>query len=412
MAEVDKNMKEALEFLNDANWPSVAEVQRKKIAEIMGRWKWYLKGEIPSALKEVLGIERDLEPIKPELWPMMAMMFQNTANHNRPPRNIIEAMTKTDVSLPAKWYLPIIRDVFAALIMNRICGVQPMPPESGGTMNIFWKHTYRDDAGEANVTTADSDYAEAEENAVPKRLRFEITKTSVEATKKMLMATWSTEVEEDANGALGIDVEQELVTDMSQEILRELEHVVIGEMWNSASLANVTWTSAYPAGATYSYTDHYQTIFHKLIDADREVYDSTHRHGDWIVCGSTFQAYIDKAKLWSSTPSEKESPSTLTSGVQYAGTIGGRWQVFTTPYLTTTRAIMSTWPTSAIDAGYIWAPYVPLMPMPKVYAEELPWDDATLPGALLGTDKWTAYVRTRNAKLCVQPSRFVRILIA
>jgi hypothetical protein len=386
--------------------------QRDAIARIVNRWAWYLKGEMPKELKEALGIKHDLEPIKPELWPMMAMMFENTAEANRPPRSIVEATVKTDIALPAKWYLPIIRDVFAALIMNRICGVQPMPPESGGTMNVFYKHTYREDAPGNNVTVADSDYAEAEENAVPMRLEMEITKVTVEATKKMLMATWSTEVEEDARGALGIDVEQELVTDMSQEILRELEHVVIGEMWNSASLANVTWTAAYPAGATYSYTDHYQTLFHSLIDADAEVYNSVHRHADWIICGSTFAAYIDKAKFWSSTMSEQQSPSQMSSGVQYAGTIGNRWTVFTTPYLNASRALMSTWPTSAIDAGYIWAPYVPLMPMPKIYAEELPWDDATLPGALIGTDKWTTYVRTRNAKLCVQPARFVRILIA
>ena len=405
------SMKEALEFLYDSEWPCYAERQKAHIAKVVKRWEWYLSGQIPAEIKKKLGIKEDLKPIPAKDWPMMAMMFENTTEANRPPATMYEALTKADVALPAKWFLPVIRDVFAALIMNRICGVQPMPPESGGTMAVFFKHTYREDDPGNDVVNADSDYSVAAENAVPKRLYFQITKQSVEATKRMLMATWSTEVEEDARGALGIDVEQELITDMSQEILRELEQVVIGEMWAGAALANVHWHRTYPIGATYSYTDHYQTLFHTLVDADQEVYDAQHRRADYIICGSTVAAYLDKAKIWNSTPSEKASPSDMSSGVEERGNISNRWTVFTTPYLGTNDALMGLWPSSSIDAGYIWAPYIPLMPMPKIYAEELPWDDATLPGALLGVDKWTRYVRTRNAKLLVQPRKFVRVSI-
>ena len=400
---MDQFMQEALAVIYDKEWVSLAEEQRKETTRLVNKWKWYL-GEGTK--------EHPLKPIPARMWPLMALMFENQIKFNPPPRSIFEATTKTDISLPVKYTLPIIRTVWPALIMNRIAGVQPMPPTSGGTMSLFWKYTYREDVTpETNVTTADSDYAVGAENSIPKRLRMAITSTSVTAEKKILSATWTTEVEEDARGALGIDVGQELLDDMAQEILRELEQIVIAEIWAGASAGNVTWDDDLPAGATYSLTDHYQTLFHALVDADNLLYAQRYRRGDYILCGSTLAGYLDKAKMWSSTPSERESPSEMVSGVQFMGNISRRWDVFQTPYLAAADGIMGFYPRSQTDTGYIWAPYVPLMPMPLQYGEMLPYDDATLPGAMLNTDKWTRNVRTRNAKLLCQPQMFARISV-
>jgi hypothetical protein len=400
---MDQFLQEALATIYDKEWRSLADEQRAEVARLVGKWSWYL-GEGTK--------EHPLKPIPAKMWPMMAMMFENQTKFNPPPRSMFEATVKTDISLPVKYTLPVIRAVWPALIMNRIAGVQPMPATSGGTMSVFWKHTYREDVTpETNVTLADSDYAVGVENSVPKRLRMEITSQSVSALKRILNATWSTEVQEDAMGALGIDVGQELLDDMGQEILRELEQIVIAEIWAGAAAGNVTWDDALPAGATYSLTDHYQTLFHALVDADNLLYAQRYRRADYVLCGATLAGYLDKAKMWSSTPSERESPSTMESGVQFMGNISRRWDVFQTPYLGVRDGVMGFYPRSQTDTGYIWAPYVPLMPMPRQYGEMLPYDDPDLPGAIINTDKWTQNVRTRNAKLLCQPAMFARISV-
>jgi hypothetical protein len=73
---------------------------------------------------------------------------------------------------------------------------------------------------------------------------------------------------------------------------------------------------------------------------------------------------------------------------------------------------MGVYPRSMIDTGYIWAPYIPLQAMPKVYAEALERTHGTLPGAYINTDKWTRNVRTRNGKRMVQPDRFATMTIS
>lgn len=400
---MDTWLQEAISVIHDKEWVSLSEMQRREVERLVNKWKFYL-GEGTK--------EHHLEPIDPKLWPMMAMLFENQIHANPVPRSMFEATVKTDIALPAKYTLPIIRNVFPALIMNRICGVQPMPLSSGGTMNLFWKHTYREDVSpETKVTVPDSDYAQGAENSVPKRLRMSIISRSVTAEKAILMATWSTEVAEDAMGALGIDVGQELLDDMGQEILRELEQIVIGEIWAGAAAGNVTWDNALPTGATYSLTDHYQTLFHALVDADALIYNQRAVHADYVLCGINLAGYLDKAKVWSSTPSERQSPSEMQSGVQFMGNISNRWDVFLTPYLGANDGIMGIYPRSMTDTGYIWSPYIPLMPMPRQYAEALPYDDADLPGGLVNTDKWTQNVRTRYAKLLCQPQYFARISV-
>ena len=392
----------AIEHLFDQGWETVDTQFVRETARLIKKWEGYL-GEGPK--------ENPFAPIPTEMRATLAHMFENAAFLAYRGK-LLEQTTTTDLAFPVRISLPIIRAVFAALIMNRIASVRPMPLASAGVVNVFYQNILREDAGNSNVTTADSDYAYNVENAVPKRLKMQITQTTIVATKDILMAVWSTEAQEDLLGGHGLSLEREMVAAMAQEILRELEERVIQEMYVLATAGTANWNWTQPAASTTSATDYYQTIFHTMIDIDQLIYNNIFRHGDYLVCGSNVSAFIDKAKFYQSTPSGNESPSDMQSGVEFRGRINNRWDVFQTPYLGANESLMGVYPISMINTGYIWAPYIPMMAMPKIYAEALAYDDATLPGAYINTDKWTRNVRTRNGKRMVQPNRFATMTIS
>ncbi len=394
----------ASEFLQDYYAGETYSNRAKaETLRLMKKWGWFLQ---ECKLKD----GRTLPPIESKLWPMMAHILENQVLANPVPKSLYEATVRTGLSLPIKYTLPIIRNVFPTLIMNKICSVQPMPASSAGTMQLFWLNVYREDAANVNVTTPDSDYAQSEENAVPKRLKMEITSATEEAVKHILNATWSSEAAEDAMGALGINVDREMVLEMSQEIMRELEQVVLLAMFGGATAGNVTWSWTKPAAYT-SHTDYYQTLYHAIVDAERLVRGARHQWCNYVVCGLDVIGYVLKSNWFEAGDRSSDPAGPISSGVVLEGR-SGRWDIYSSPYVADRQALVSYYPRTMLHTGYIWAPYIPLTPMPLQYSEMLPYDHATLPGAYVNTDKWNRNVRTRNARRMVQPNMFATITIS
>lgn len=390
---------EAMTIFQDENSRTMTEENRLYVTAMVKKWA-------PLMGESFLGLK--IKPVPPKMWPAMAIAFENQVLANPTPKSLYEATVKSDITLPTKYTLPIIRQVFPNLIMMKIASVQPMPKMSGGVMQLFWMDFQREDKGNENVTVIDSTYAQRNENAVPKRLKMAVHSHSATATKDILNATWSMEVEEDAMGALGIDVEAELVEEMAAEILREIESRVLNEILVGATAGNANWSWTVPA--TYTAATWYETLYHSIIDADNYIWNNRHRSADYIICGTTFAGYLQKTEDFTSESEPDQGP--VRSGVQRIGTFRKMWDVYKTPYINAQRAIVSYYPVSMLHAGYIWAPYIPLMPMPKVYAEMEPYNDATLPGAYVNTDKWNRNVRTRNAKYFCAPEMFATLSIA
>lgn len=384
-----------------AGYQDYMDARQAYLDTLVGKWEWLLGTGTKRA---------PMEPIPEHLWEAMAILFENQSIVSSG-RHTMEATVTTDVTLPVKYALPIVRQVFPQLILAKIASIQPMPMSSGGVMQVFYLDFLREDVTpETNLTASDSDYAFKEENEVPNRVKLEIARETVTATKDILGATWSTEVQEDARGALNIDVENELVRACAGEILRELEQRCLNEILTGATGGNVTWNWTVPAGHTNR--QWYETLSHSLLDAETLVYNNRFRNADWVIGGRTLVTYLAKAAVFK--PAERmvpPGPRSL-SGVEYVGRMGAFWDVYVTPYISATRGIMGCYPRSVIDTGYVFAPYIPLMPMPLIYAEFLGPSDATLPGAYVNVDKWSRNVRTRNAKKMVVPELYSTITVA
>lgn len=412
MAVDTRSMREAIEAFQDTNKaleldPSdtFENYRRQEVIRLMEKWAPFLR-ENPT----FRGRTYKLAGIKPEQWAMMAQLFENQMLANPQPRegDWYEATSRTNISLPVKYTLPIIRSIFPQLIMNKICLVQPMSPASGGTAQLFWKNTYREDDTEVDVTTANSLYAiHAQDTDVPKRMSLKITSKTMTATQEMLMASWPTRVEEDLRGVMGLDIDQELVSDMAAEIMRELEERVIKTIVAGATAGDVDWDPVPADTYTGTMTDFYQGVFHAFIDAEKFVRATQYRQCEYIIAGTNILGDMEKANWFGGAAMDNTSGPYRTA-VEYIGK-KGRWDVYWSPYIDDDKAVISFYPEFPLRGGYIWAPYIPFMAMPTVYAEAKPYNDETLPGGLVANDLWTRRVRSRNAQYYCQPAMFATV---
>jgi len=374
------------------NYTTYLEEQARYKRELVKKWEWLLDGS-----------EYGLEPIEKGIWESMAIIFENQQACSS--GFFTEATMTTDVVLPQKYALPIIRKVYPQLLATKIASVQPMPLMSGGVAKVFYQDFKREDVSpETSLTTLDSDYAISEENAVPLRVKMEITSVTIEAIKDILGASWSTEVQEDARGALGLNVEQELVSNMAQEILREIDQRILAEIIAGATAGAVTWNWTLGAGYV-TRKDWYQTLGDALIDLEDEIYNARYRAADYVVCGRRLARYIRKMQDFAPAPSQP--PQVVPLGVKLLGTLTGFWDIYVTVFIDQDVGVMGVYPRSQTDTGYVYAPYIPLAPMPLVYAEYEP-----VTGYYKNVDKWSRNVRTRYGKKMVVGDLFGTITIS
>jgi len=375
------------------NYKSYQEAMRLYRETLVNKWRWLLQEDE----------ERGVKAIPKHLWESMAIIFENQEAASR--GLLTEATTTGDIAMPVRFALPIVRKVFPNLIATKICAIQPMPLMSAGVAQVFYQDFEREDAGDTSLTELDSDYALSSENAIPKRIKMTMTSETVTAIKDMLAATWSTEVQEDAGGSLGINVPGELINACAEEIMREIDNRVINEILNGAGAGNTNWSRTVPAG--YTAQEWYETLYHAVVDADDLIYGNRYRETEWVVAGRNVYKYLLKAGDFKPDPRRAGPEQRLERvGVQFEGVFYGHWDIYRTVMINSDKAIVGVYPRSQTDTGYVYMPYIPITLMPLVYAS---FDPTT--GVYKNVDKWTRNVRTRYGKKMVVPELYATISV-
>lgn len=339
-----------------------------------------------------------LDPLPEHLRRPMAIMFENQQACSR---GLLSEQTKTtDIVVPEVMAMPIIRAAYPMLWASRVASVQPLPLAGGGAGKIFFLKLWREDVEpDTRLNVPDSDYALGAENSVPKRIKLTVDAIDVSAEKDILAAVWSQEVEEDARNALSLNVPATLINAMAGEIAREHDQRILNEIHGGAA-TEVTWSET--PGSGYLAKEWYETLIHAIIDADMNIWEAHYRRADWVVCGVDFFSYLLKTQDFKM---ERRGTNEGETGIERVGTLSGLYDVYLSAYLPDKEATVGRYTRDVIDTGYVIAPYIPLSPMPAVYAE------METDGTLKNTDKWTQNVRTRQAKKMVQNTLFSRVKI-
>ena len=203
---------------------------------------------------------------------------------------------------------------------------------------------------------------------------FDLQSVTVSVTERKLRATWSPELAQDVSAFHNIDAEAELTALLSEQIAAEVDREILrdlrkGAAWKAKWDYN-EWKYGGASGATlqgYTQKDWNQTLVTKVNQISAQIHKTTLRGGaNWIVVSSEISAVFDDLEYFHVSNAAPEQDS-YNMGIEKIGSLAGRYQVYRDPYFPANKMLIGHKGKSLLDAGYIYAPYVPLQLTPTMY---------------------------------------------
>ena len=226
-------------------------------------------------------------------------------------------------------------------------------------------------AGDFTVTWRE--YASLEFEEEIGEVSFDLESVTVSVTERKLRASWSPELAQDVSAFHNIDAEAELTALLSEQVAAEIDREILRDLRKGAA-----WTAKWDYNewrygnngssfAGYTQKDWNQTLVTKINQISAQIHKTTLRGGaNWIVVSSEVSAVFDDLEYFHVSNANPEQDQ-YNMGIEKIGSLAGRYQVFRDPYLPAGKIIIGHKGKSLLDAGYIYAPYVPLQLTPTMY---------------------------------------------
>jgi hypothetical protein len=202
---------------------------------------------------------------------------------------------------------------------------------------------------------------------------FDLSSVTVSVTERKLRASWSPELAQDVSAFHNIDAEAELTALLSEQIAAEVDREILRDLRKGAAWkARWDWNEwKYGNGGTayqgYTQKDWNQTLVTKINQVSAQIHKTTLRGGaNWIVISSEVSALFDDLEYFHVSNAAPEQDQ-YNMGIEKIGTLGGRYQVYRDPYFPANKVLIGHKGKSLLDAGYVYAPYVPLQLTPTMY---------------------------------------------
>ena len=203
---------------------------------------------------------------------------------------------------------------------------------------------------------------------------FDLQSVTVSVTERKLRASWSPELAQDVSAFHNIDAEAELTALLSEQVAAEIDREILRDLRKGAAWKTKWDYNEWKYGGTgaatlqgYTQKDWNQTLVTKINQLSAQIHKTTLRGGaNWIVVSSEVSAVFDDLEYFHVSSANPEADS-YNMGIEKIGSLAGRYQVYRDPYLPAGKIIIGHKGKSLLDAGYIYAPYVPLQLTPTMY---------------------------------------------
>lgn len=213
---------------------------------------------------------------------------------------------------------------------------------------------------------------DSEANEEIPQIDLQLTSSPVTARSRKLRARWSLEAAQNLNALHGLDAEAELVGVIAEQVKFEIDREVVNDLYNIAVAGNVNFSKTVPAGI--SFTEHKLSFIDTLIEGSNLIFSATKRgQANFIVASIGASNMIETQPTFVPLPGALQTPGT--TGIIKIGTLNNRWTVYKDPFLGVGLAnpdifIMGYKGASFLEAGYVYAPYIPLYATPTIVLDD------------------------------------------
>ena len=281
---------------------------------------------------------------------------------------------------------------------------------SGGVNNsdnvklVYHKQPVENDRGDFE---ADSTAAVDTSITIPE-IDVKLQSEAIVAKTRKLKAQWTPEFAQDLNAYHSIDAEAELTSLLSEYISMEIDLEIL-DMLIKGAVTTDKWSlennKIFSAGAwTTGTSDFYntqgqwfQTLGTKVQKVSNKIHQKTLRGGaNFIVCSPSVATILESIPGYAAQTDGNQEKFAM--GVQRIGSLANRFQVYKNPYMTENIMLLGYRGSQFLEAGAVYAPYVPLMMTPLVYDPE--------------TFTPRKGLMTRYAKKMIRPEFYGKIFIS
>jgi hypothetical protein len=225
--------------------------------------------------------------------------------------------------------------------------------------------------GIIGLTASYRSYSSLEEDAEIPQVTFTFDFIDVSVEKRMLGATFTPELQQDVNAFHSIDVEAELTALLSEVVSGEIDREILRDLRKSASHVEFWDYGAYDRRLNGSSAlgitrkDYNQELITKINQISARIMKFTLRGGaNWVVCSPEIAAIFNDLEYFHASDASAEETK-FSLGIEKVGSVANRYNVFVDAYAPAGVVLIGHKGDSIFHAGYIYAPYVPLMLMPK-----------------------------------------------
>jgi len=249
------------------------------------------------------------------------------------------------------------------------------------------------DGSTLTIPSFESDFAVDSSPRIPE-VDIRIESTSVTAQTRKLRARWSPEMAQDLTAFYSIDVEVELTNILSEMITLDIDREILNDLLTQAGAANLFWSRA-PGKIVNKFTgaealqsstlspgpmafvniqEWYQTLLETITDAANTIHRKTLRgSGNFMVTSPdvcTILEHLVAYKPSYRVDADGQVRDNMVIGAEAVGTLNNRYTVYKDPYFPSNKVLVGLKGNTFLESGYIYAPYVPLILTPVIYAQE------------------------------------------
>jgi hypothetical protein len=243
------------------------------------------------------------------------------------------------------------------------------------------------------IPSFESNFSTSPSPIIPE-IDIKIESIAVTAATRKLRARWSPELAQDLNAYHSLDAEVELTQILSEQIALEIDREILNDLLVEARGANYFWcrspgmfvnkttgnsvdlASTLATGPQFTGTvrEWYETLVETIIDVANEIHRKTLRgSANFIVVSPEVATIFEASVLYK--PSLKidgqgQVSAPFSLGAAAIGSLSNRFTVYKDPYFPRNKILVGYKGGSYLETGYDYAPYVPLIDTPTIFAPE------------------------------------------
>jgi len=202
---------------------------------------------------------------------------------------------------------------------------------------------------------------EGDSNMAEITIRF--SSVTVNTITRKLRAHWTPELAQDLEAYHSIDAEAELTALLSEHVAAEIDREIIIDLVNGAPFRARWDYKGLSNNANFFGTqkDWNQTLITRVNELSAQIHKATLRGGaNWIVVSAEVGAIFDDLEYFHVDTSAAPENEKYNLGVEKIGQLGSRYVVYKDPYLPSQLVLLGHKGNTFLEAGYIYAPYIPL----------------------------------------------------